>query len=575
MKQTETLDILGGFDMKRVVSTVMILALYPALCGGQGIKAGPLPPPIVTRNSVQVCLNSRYSQHSLRGTAGLQQLSNVLWAAGKMPVAGSYRDIYAVTPTGTYLYDPNGHALKWYSNEITGEGAFAIRYEAELAFDAGVMYMPAMLASVSLCNSTESPMACCPKGLGFPRTRLIFGVQPGNGLTSAPAVRSSISQGQPGWLPDPCSTGDNSLEEVLAALRHTDNFAQTDLTPQQLSQILWAGYGCTAHTTSNGRAGLTVPSAYANYYLTRGIYVVEEDGVYRYLNRNPATNTTTKDHKIEAVVATPDGRGRLPADSSPAQARSRLQAAVVGLPQAPCYVILCLESANANQEFAQLETGFIAGNMLLQASALGLGCHFTPRPSVSERKGIQSAANIPATHVPQAIVSIGPAGVLVSVSVTLQGGARPDDGWRVPLTVQFFPAEANGVDYVVPDEFKMTTIRSAAGDTAICEVAGIKPGTYDIAVFGESTLMSIRRGVAVSAPVTSVDMGTLLEGNANHDDVIDLDDYLILSTSWLASEDQPAYNMRADFDRNGLISAADLSLLAANWLRTSPVETQP
>jgi hypothetical protein len=561
--------------MRRGLLAIVALVLDAAVCPGQGIKAGPLPPPIVTRNSVELCLNSRYSQHSLRGTASLQQLSNVLWAAGKMPVAGSYRDIYAVTPAGTFLYDPNAHSLKWYSNEVTGEGAFAIRYEAELAFDAGVMFMPAMLASVSLCNSTESPMVCCPKGVGFPRTRLFFGVQPGKGLISSAAVHSSVSDGQPGWLPDPCSTGDNRLEEVLAKLQYTGSFARTDLTSRQVSQILWAGYGCTAHTTTNGRAGLTVPSAYANYYLTRSIYIVKEDGVYRYLNRNPATSMATKDHKIEAVIATPDSRGRLPADLSPVEARVRLRSALSGLPRAPCYAILCLDSANAGQEFAQLETGFIAGNMLIQASAVGLGCHFRPKLSASERKDIQVATNIPASHVPQAIVSIGPVGALVSVSVTLQGDSRPDTGWSTPLTIRFFPPGANVLSDVPTHEFRLAATESATGDRATCEAAGVTPGTYDVALLSESTLANVKRGVVVSLPGTSVDMGTLLEGNANHDNTVDLDDCVILSAAWLASKEQPQYDIRTDFDRNGLINAADLSLLAANWLKTSPVEVQP
>jgi hypothetical protein len=552
-----------------------ILVLDSAVCAAQGIQAGPLPPPIVTQNSVEVCLNSRYSQHSLRGTASIQQLSNVLWAAGRMPVVGSYRDIYAVTPAGTYLYDPNAHALKWYSSEVTGEGAFAIRYEAELAFDAGVMFMPALLASVSLCNSAEAPMACCPKGLGFPRTRVFFGVQAGNGLVLAPAVRSSVAEGQGGWLPDPCSTGDNSLEQVLANLRYVGSFARNDLTLQQISQILWAGYGCTAHTTTNGKAGLTVPSAYANYYLTRSIYLVKEDGVYRYLNRNPPTNTGTKDHKIEAVVATADGRGRLPPEPAIADARLRLQSAVAGLPPAPCYVVLCLDSANAGQEFAQLETGFIAGNMLIQASAMGLGCHFRPKLSTSEWKSVQAATNIPATHVPQAIVSIGPAGAVVSISVLLQGHNRPDDGWNVPLIIRFFSPGADVLSDSPIHEFQLTTTRSPTGDAAVCKAAGIAAGTYDIAVVGESTLMNVRRGVLLSPPSAFVDLGMLLEGNANQDNTIDLGDCAILSASWLASKEQPQYEVRTDFNRDGFIDAADLALLAANWLRSSPMEIQP
>jgi len=561
--------------MGRAILTVAVLILGPAACPAQGIKAGPLPSPIVTRNSVEVCLNSRYSQHSLRGTAGLQQVSNILWAAGRAPVAGAYRNIYAVTPSGTYLYDPNAHSLSWYSSEVVSEGAFAIRYEAELAFDAGVMFMPAILASVSLCNSTEPAMACCPKGLGFPKTRLFFGVQAGKGLTPAPAVHSSVPESQPGWLADPCSTADNSLEEVLGHLSYISTFALTDLTGRQISQVLWAGYGCTAHTTTNGRAGLTVPSAYANYYLTRSIYIVKEDGVYRYLNRNPDTNTATKDHKIEPVAAAGDGRGRRSTDPAPADARAGLQSAVAGLPRAPCYVILCLDSANAGQEFAQLETGFIAGNMLIQASALGLGCHFSPKLSASERKSVQAVTNIPATHIPQAIVSIGSPGVLVSISMTLQGDSRPDAGWSVPLTVRFFPPGADVLNDIPTQEFKLTTTKSATANTAVCEAAGVTPGTYDIAVLGESTLMNVKRDVVISAPSASVDLGTLLEGNANQDEIIDLNDCAVLSAAWLASKEQPQYDIRTDFDRNGLINAADLSLLASNWLKSSPVEMQP
>lgn len=86
--------------------------------------------------------------------------------------------------------------------------------------------------------------------------------------------------------------------------------------------------------------------------------------------------------------------------------------------------------------------------------------------------------------------------------------------------------------------------------------------------------MNVKQGVVVSPPNTSVDLGTLLEGNANGDSTIDLDDCAILSAAWLASKGQAPYDLRADFDRSGVINAADLSLLAANWLRSSPAEIQ-
>jgi hypothetical protein len=416
--------------------------------------------------------------------------------------------------------------------------------------------MPAMLASVSLWQSTQSPVASCPKGLGYPKTRLFFGVQKVLGLTSTLSAHSSIPQGQPGWLPDPCTTGENNLEEVLGSLKYVSSFTQTNLTLQQISQILWAGYGCTAHTTTNNKAGLTVPSAYANYYLTQRIYLANENGVYRYHNRNPSTDTTKRDHRIEQINA--------------ADVRGALQSSVSGLPQAPCYVILCLNSTDAGQEFARLETGFVAGNMLVQTAAIDLGCNFKTKLTSTEQGSIQSTTNIPASHIPQAIVSIGPTGALVSIYVGLQGDGRPYAGWVVPLTVRFFSPGADVLNDIPTYQFQLTTKKII--NSAVCEAAGVAPGTYDITAISEHTLMNVKRSVVISAPKTSVNLGTLREGNANQDNIIDFGDYAILSMCWLVSQTQTEFNAMTDFDRNGLINISDLRLLAASWLSISPAE---
>ncbi len=564
--------------MRWVRSAILALVAWPMVCQAQGFEVGSLPPPLATENSLEICLNSRYSQHSLNRTpASAQQISNILWAAGRVPVTGAYRTIYIATPTGTYLYDPATHSTSLHSDEATNDGAFALIYEAERDFDTGASFMPAMLASVSLGNSSESTMASCPKGLGYPTTRLIFGVQAVKGLTHELTARCSVHEGQPGWLPAPLTAGDNSFEGVLANLNYTSTFAQTDLTLPQVSQILWAGYGCTAHMTTNGRAGLTVPSAFANYYLTGSIYLVNGSGVYRYHNRNPSTNTATRDHRIEDIRSAVSVRPRPPSagdDEDAVDPRVTLRSALEGLPVAPCYVILCLDFSYAGQHYAQLETGFVAGNMLMQATAIGMGCHFEPDLTTAERAGIHSATRIPVSHVPQAVVSIGPPAALVSVSVGLQGEGRPDAGWAIPLTVRFFAPGADATS-APAYEFELITARSPDGNSAVCTASGVAPGVYDIAVVGGSTLASLKRNVVVSLPATSVDLGTLLEGNLNRDGAIDLGDYAILSRHWLLSESQAEYDAQADCDRNGLVDAADLALLAANWLWTSPVEIGP
>jgi hypothetical protein len=347
-----------------------------------------LPEPIFTDKSVELCLNSRYSEHNPTGTASDQQLSNVLWAAGKSPVTGTFRDIYVATPSGTYLYDPSHNSLSWYSKDVADRGAFVMSYDRELDFDAGLSYMPAILASVSLWGSNESSVSSCPM-----RSKLYFGVQDVRGLTSELVAHSSVPENDEGWLPDPKTTGDDALEAVLANLKYTSNFSQTNLTRQQISQILWAGYGCTPHVSSNGSMGLTVPSAMARYYLTGTIYLVNENGVYRYHNRNPDTDLTTRDHRLERI--------------NTGDVRDSLQSAVSGLSQAPCYIILCLDSSDVAQEFAQLEAGFVAGNMLIQASAIDLGCHFKTKLTSGEQEAIQNATGIPSSHIPQVVISLG------------------------------------------------------------------------------------------------------------------------------------------------------------------------
>ncbi|MCJ7516209.1 MAG: nitroreductase family protein [Dehalococcoidia bacterium] len=348
----------------------------------------PLPEPILTKKSVEICLNSRYSYHNPTGTASDQQLSNILWAAGKAPLTGAFRNIYVATPAATYLYDPSHNSLNWYSSDVADRGAFVLSYERELAFDAGLTYMPAILASISLWGSTESSVSSCPM-----RSKLYFGVQDVKGLTSEVVAHCSLPESDEGWLPDPKTTGDDALETVLANLKYTSSFDQTNLTRQQISQLLWAGYGCTPHYSSNGRAGLTVPSAMAIYYLTGRIYLVNENGVYRYHNRNPDTDMTTRDHRLERINS--------------GDVRGSLQSAVSGLSQAPCYVVLCLDSAAALQEFAQLEAGFVAGNMLMQASAIDLGCYFKTKLSPAEQQAIQNATGIPSSNIPQVVVSLG------------------------------------------------------------------------------------------------------------------------------------------------------------------------
>jgi hypothetical protein len=352
-----------------------------------------LPKPVTTGNSVEICLNSRYSEHSLTGTAGLQQMANILWAAGRVPVAGSVRYILVTTPGGEFIYSPANSTLSRRSSKTVSGGAFVIDCQSELPFDTGVAYMTAITASVSSWKSAMPAVANCPK-----MTSMYFGVQQVGGLTTKLAAHCSLPKGDPGWLPDPATDGTDKVEVVLADLKYINKFSSENLTLAQVSQLLWAGYGCTPHVADvAGRQGITVPSAMAEYYLTGTIYLVNEKGIYRYQNRNPAADLSTADHRLEALRQT--------------DARKALQSAVGGLPQAPAYLVVALggkavAGAQATT-WALMEVGFLASNVLLQASALGLGCDFDVNFTTAEQAAVQQTTGIPANQTPRLIISLG------------------------------------------------------------------------------------------------------------------------------------------------------------------------
>jgi hypothetical protein len=162
-------------------------------------------------------------------------------------------------------------------------------------------------------------------------------------------------------------------------------------------------------------------------------------------------------------------------------------------------------------------------------------------------------------------------GAVVDISNVLQGNNRPDPaGWEVPVTVKFFAPRANVLVDTPIYEFNRTTSKS--GSNVVCQVTGVSDSTYDVTVVSEHTLLNVKRDVAITSPTTSVDMGTLLEGNANDDEHVDMFDLSDLAASWLQSKGDAAYDASADFDHNENVNFYDIVLMAVNWLKSSPIE---
>jgi hypothetical protein len=328
-------------------------------------------------------------------------LANVLYAASRAPVTGASRTIYAATAQNVYVYDPGSHSLvvqkagNWRSDATA---AFEVGVACAETIDAGAAMHLAQLEAAALWTGTANQLGSCPRAsattyandhwdLPEPVDIVIsFGIRSVPGLTSTLVAVSSD-----GSLPDPDVDGSVFMDLAIRNLAYDSTFAGQGPTLVQTSQILWAAYGCSNHYVSGGKAGLTCASAVANYYLSRRIYWVGPEGVYRFHNHlPPGTDATTRDHRIELVRS--------------GDARPDLRQEVSELPDAPAYLILCVGSVS---DWPVLEAGFAGMGAVLQASSMGLQGFLTAGLTSEEQAGVRGATSIPAGDIPWVVVSVG------------------------------------------------------------------------------------------------------------------------------------------------------------------------
>ena len=134
--------------------------------------------------------------------------------------------------------------------------------------------------------------------------------------------------------------------------------------------------------------------------------------------------------------------------------------------------------------------------------------------------------------------------------VNLQGrSSPPHTSWITPLTVSF-----------LGDGAVATTTDNVGNFT----IADVTPGIYDICVKSPRALSELVTGVEmVVCETTSVDFGTLREGDANDDDVVDELDYSLLHFYfWVTSGEGLD---KCDFNRDGVVDELDYSLLHSNF----------
>ena len=158
------------------------------------------------------------------------------------------------------------------------------------------------------------------------------------------AAAAQAQQAGPVKLPAPQLDGGLSLMQALKARRSSREFAQQRLTPQVLSNLLWAAWGMNRE---DGRR--TAPSARNRQEID--VYMALAEGMYLY---------NAKDHRLDPV------------------AKEDLRAATGTQPfvgQAPLNLVYVADQAKMggpDDATAGADTGFISQNVYLYCASEGL-----------------------------------------------------------------------------------------------------------------------------------------------------------------------------------------------------------
>ena len=149
-------------------------------------------------------------------------------------------------------------------------------------------------------------------------------------------------------LPKPATQGGKPLMQALSERKSQREFSSRDLSPQVLSDLLWAAFGINR---PDGHR--TAPSAMNRQ--TIDVYVVRADGAYLYdASHNQLSPVAAAD--LRAATGTQTYVGQAPLNLVYVSDYSKME-------QSP---------ANEQATFAGAETGFIGQNVYLYCASEGL-----------------------------------------------------------------------------------------------------------------------------------------------------------------------------------------------------------
>ena len=164
---------------------------------------------------------------------------------------------------------------------------------------------------------------------------------------------------------------------------------------------------------------------------------------------------------------------------------------------------------------------------------------------------------------------IGELTVLASTPATLHGQVTlqgrppaPNQQWAIPLTGELRDAVSGEV----------LALLSPTTDTrGRFTMPGLAPGTYDIRIKGMHTLANVRARVVLAPGENTIDLGTLLEGDADNDNDVDATDASLVNLAFGTAPGNARWDPRADFNEDNVVNATDMALLAANFGRRGDI----
>jgi nitroreductase len=354
--------------------------------------------------------------------------------------------IFATNNTGTYRYDPVANLLSTYSGanvatisngllqdwQKTGNVILIFVWDQtkvsnpysaslETGLVAQNVYIAAINQGLGTTLATVIDSAFLRVNLGLATSMTPLAIMPiGQGTYAYSSASPDFSR-MTGNLPT-VQISNSSFADVLNNLKYVQSWQNAALSQQELSQLLWAGYG---YSSSGHR---TVPSAGGIYPLV--LYVSNALGTYRY---SPETHAVVQ-------VLTGDKRSDI------ASACNNQN----WLASAPCVFTLVVDTSYnggyisdggvVEHQWIEADTGCVAQQILLEASARGLHGNLVTNGldtwNGNTAQTLRNVLQLGSSSIALCVLPVGYAGILPTPTSTVSPTVAPSATPTQPANTQ-------------------------------------------------------------------------------------------------------------------------------------------